>query len=51
MTGIHVPPATVEPDLIPGAEVAGAGEGDADVSDVAGDVAGWNFHAASEGDG
>jgi len=51
VAGVHVPPAAVEPDLIPGAEVAGAGEGDADVADVAGDVAGGELHAAGEGDG
>ena len=51
VAGVHVPPAAVEPDLVPGAEVAGAGEGDADVADVAGDVAGGNLHGAGEGDG
>ena len=51
MAGVHVPPAAVEPDLVPGTEVSGAGEGDANVADVAGDVAGGNLHAASEGDG
>jgi hypothetical protein len=51
VTGVHVPPAAVDPDLVPGAEVAGAGVGDADVADVAGDVAGGNLHAAGERDG
>jgi len=51
VAGVHVPPAAVDPDLVPGAEVAGAGVGDADVADVAGDVAGGDFHAAGEGDG
>jgi len=51
VAGIHVPPAAVEPDLIPGAEVSGGGGGDADVADVAGDVACGDVQAAGEGDG
>ena len=51
VAGIHVPPAAVEPDLVPGAEVSGAGVGYADIADVAGDVAGGDFHAAGQGDG
>ena len=51
VAGVHVPPAATEPDLIPGAEVAGAGEGDADVANVAGDVTRGDVHASREGDG
>ena len=48
---VHVPPAAAEPDLIPGAEISGTGEGSADVADVAGNVARGNVHAAGHGDG
>ena len=51
VAGVHVPPAAAEPDLIPGAEVAGARGGNAYVADVAGDVAGGDVHAAGECDG
>ncbi len=48
---VHVPPAAIQPDLVPGAEVAGAGIRHADVADVAGDVARGDVHAARERDG
>ncbi len=51
VAGVHVPPFAVDEDLVPGAEVAGAGVGDADVADVTCDVAGGDVHGASEGDG
>ncbi len=51
VAGVHGPPAVIEEDLVPGGEVAGAGVGDADVAEVAGDVAGGDVHGAAEGDG
>jgi hypothetical protein len=51
VASVEVDPSAVEEDLVPGAEVSGAAVGLPDVTDVAGDVAGWNVLAACEGDG
>src|SRR5207237_1941348 len=42
------PPAPLQPDLVPGAEVAGAAERVTDVAEIAGDVAGRDVLASSE---
>ena len=51
VAGVHGDPAAVEKDLIPGGEIARAGVGPADVSELACRVAGGDFLAARKCDG
>jgi hypothetical protein len=47
---IKVDPSAFKKDLIPCAEISRAAERLANISDIAGDIARWNIHAAGQGD-
>src|SRR5271166_1024609 len=52
VTRVHRPPAPIEKDLAPGAEVPRVNiGGNADVAEIAGAIAGGNIHATAERDG
>jgi hypothetical protein len=48
---IKVDPPSVKKNLIPGAEISRTAKRLTDVSDMAGDIACWNIHAATKCDG